>query len=718
MVADDSDAHGPTQALSILWSRKGLIGAIVAGATGLAALGLQLIDPIYTAETLVALNTRSSPAGQLLTTKPNVVAPPLTTVLVSTEIDILQSRALAAQVVEALALTRDAEFNTRLEPSMLGATLKHLKAVVMGEVPEKDPLTQTIDTVLKRLTVKSGADSYVIRVMFESEDAKKAALIANAFADLYIRQQREAKLGEMQIATDWITKQINSLRQDLAAETSAVVAFRSKNNLSSLQTRQKGELAQQQLVGLSTELAQVERERAMAEAALSQARVAIRNGNPLALTFVDDSTFLQEIRREEAKILGRIAELSVGYRTDSPAVDAMRGQLATLRGEINREIAKHVDRLANAAAQAKAREDVLKRRMTDITNRSAAADPVLTENDLREKEIEAKNVMLESFLIRYAELSNRAEIEVPDARIASRATEPAKPSHPKPALFLGVAFAGSLSLSVTLAFLLERFRSGFQSTRQVRDYLGLTTLGIIPDVSAMPERALPGDYLIDHPGSVYAEAIRSAQISIMNAREGCRRGVMITSSLPGEGKTAFAVSLGRSLALAEKKVLLVDCDLRRPSVARQLNAYEIPGLSDYLRQQSSLEEILRHDSRSGLDFVASGSRAQDPQRLLEDPAARAAFHHFIDAYDVVLIDTPPTMVAFDAALLADLCDMALYVVEWDTTPRRAVEAGIEHLTAFSIPVGGVVLTKVNLDRQRQYSDYVDFCFRSSEYYGN
>jgi Mrp family chromosome partitioning ATPase len=151
-------------------------------------------------------------------------------------------------------------------------------------------------------------------------------------------------------------------------------------------------------------------------------------------------------------------------------------------------------------------------------------------------------------------------------------------------------------------------------------------------------------------------------------------------------------------------------------VARQLAAYEVPGLADYLRQQSSLEEILRHDARSGLDFIASGGRTTEPQRLLEDTGLPRLFDRLFELYDVVLVDTPPTMVAFDAALLAPYTDFSLYVVEWDRTPRRAVEAGIEHLHSFDIPVGGVVLTKVDLERQRQYSDYVDFCFRSSDYY--
>jgi len=723
MAADDSVTTGSVPALSLIWNRKAMIAAIVAGAVGLAAVALEVIEPRYTGEALIALNTRAGAAEPLITTKQSVLSPPLTTVMVATEIDILQSRALAGQVVDALALDGDPEFNLDLAPSILPeplAALWNSLWMVLFDDIRKDAHALTVERVQKRLWAKSGADSYAIRVGFESESAKKAALIANTFADLYIRGQREAKLAEMHVATDWIARQIDELRSQVAHDTAETVTFRRRNNLAPVDTREQGGMAAQQMVAINTELAQVQRDRADAEAALAQARKALKVGGATmtALTFVEDSSYLQEVRKEEARLLGKIAEMSTGYRDNSPAISALKGQLATLRREIDREIAGEVEMLANKAAQAKAREDALKGRLEQINEGSSASDTAMSELETRQRVILAKNTLLDSFLARYAELTDRAEIEVSDARIASRAVAPAKASFPKPALFLAVAFCGSLGLSVSLAFLLERMKSGFRSTREIREALGLPTLGIIPAVSRSSTRLLPADYMVDKPESSYAEAVRSAQLALMNARRGTGKAVMITSSLPAEGKTAFAVSLGRCLALAEKRVLLVDADLRRPSVAIQLDSYRVPGFADYLREQASLDEIVRHDRRSGLDFVTSGGRTQDPQRLLHSDAAGAALAHWLETYEVVLIDTPPIMVAFDAALLAPYCDFAAYVVEWDKTPSRAVEAGIEHLRAFEIDVAGVVLSKVDLDRQRQYADYVDFCFRNSEYYGN
>jgi capsular exopolysaccharide synthesis family protein len=205
---------------------------------------------------------------------------------------------------------------------------------------------------------------------------------------------------------------------------------------------------------------------------------------------------------------------------------------------------------------------------------------------------------------------------------------------------------------------------------------------------------------------------------VLNARTEGSKAILITSSLPGEGKTAFSLSLGRSLAQSGHRTLLIDCDLRRPMVSRLLNVNNQPGFADYLDAQAPLDQIVHLDDHSGLHYITAGTRVTDPQRLLGSKTCAATLAGFKEEYDVVLVDSPPTMVASDSAILARTCETALYVVEWDKTPRRAVQAGVEYLRSFEINVAGVVLSKVDMNKQRQYGDYVDFAFRYGEYYGN
>jgi len=686
MTGEDPSPRAHRRPFEILWRRKGLIATLVVGVGGVAAAALTVIPPRYTAEALIAFS--GAPAAG--------------------ETQNLRSRALAEQVVDALALDRDSEFSGPTLALTPPAALATAWARLVGD--DKDARTLAVERVQRRLSVEAGGTASVIRLDFDAARPDKAALIANAFADLYIRGQREARLAALHLDSAPLAQQISRLEGELAEESAAATALRSKSDPG----------AGRQLAGLDAELAQAEQERSDAETALDQAKKALKlgGGRSRSLDVVQQSPFLQEMRQQEAKILGRIAELSVGYRDDSPALVALKDQLAGLRLEIDHEIAGAVETLAAQAARATAHENSLRQRMRQASSGRAAADEATSQLERRQKVIEAKNVMLDSVLSRYAELTNRAQTEAADCRIAARATPPARPSFPRPASFFGIALGGSLGVALPLAFLLERLRGGFRSTRQLREALGLPTLGIIPALDRRSSQTRPADILVDQPEAVYAEAIRSAQLTLLKARHDPAKALLITSSLPNEGKSAFAVSLGRSLALAEKKVLLVDCDLRRPAVAGQLDAPSVPGITDYVGQRAALEEIVRHDSRSGLDFVTAGSPTQEPQRVLADPLVAAAFAGWLKAYEVVLIDTPPVMIAFDAVLLAAHCAATVYAVEWGRTPVGAVQAGIDQLRAFDMAVAGVVLTKVDLKRQPQYDDYVDFCFRSAEYYGS
>lgn len=743
MLAEDKDSRAPGQALSAVWQRKRFILTTVLAVLAISVLLLSLVTPRYTAEAVVALNTRANSTDQVLSAKPTTLTPPLSTVLVRTEMDILRSRALAAQVVDQMGLEKDPEFNEDLRriKGFPGRVLAAVQPVVTqaGDwvLQRLEPLAEavgltlpkpsdptatararTIDAAMKRLTVKTDAESYAIRVQFEAEGAEKAAQLANAFAETYIANQVRGRYADIDAATGWINKQIAGLRAEVDDANADINAYRERFNLSPFDA-EPGTLPAQRLLAFNNELVLIERERSEAERKLQQAESALaRGGDWRGLDFAE-SPFIQELRRQEAQLLGRVAALSVRYNDHNPALERLHTQIADIRKQIREEIAKQVQSLKSRVEQARGRERDMQARINEYTQGASVANRSMTQLQQRQTDVKAKNMTLETFLARYQEIANRVEIEEPDARIVSHAEAPAQPSYPRSILFLGIAFIGSLGLSSSIVFLLDRFRSGFLTTHQVRDELALPTLGIIPELRRLPKRTTPSEYLLANPTSRYAEAVKSAQLAILNARPGPRsNGILITSSLPGEGKTGFAAALARSLAHNGHQTLLVDCDFRRPALARLLGVKSSPGLSDYLEGQCTLDEVVRTDEATGLRFIPAGSHVGDPQQLLNSAEAAAALTAFLDQYELVLVDSPPTMVASDAAVLAKICDVALYVVEWDKTPRRAVQAGVEYLRSFGVHVAGVVLSKVDLEKQRTYGDYVDFCFRNDEYYRN
>lgn len=322
-------------------------------------------------------------------------------------------------------------------------------------------------------------------------------------------------------------------------------------------------------------------------------------------------------------------------------------------------------------------------------------------------------MLANSFADIYA--ANRADIEKADSRVVSRATSPTMPSHPQPLLFLGVAVVGALGLGVALVGLLEHFRSGYISTLQVKSELGLPTLGVVPHLPRLPREVAPSDYMLEKPTSIYAEAIKAAQLAILDCRaDGKGKRILVASSVPGEGKTAFAISLARSMATSGYRVLLMDCDFRRPAVGRYFAVEngEV-GLCDLLRQIAPVERVVRRDQRTGLYYACAGMPCRDPQKLLDSTFAVSVLAGLMTRFDVAIIDSPPTMVASDSAVLARLTDLILYVVAWDKTPRGAVQAGVDYLKSHGGQVAGVVLSKVDLTRGGGYGDYA---YRYGEYY--
>lgn len=731
MAVSDRNTLPSGQMLSLLWQRKRFIAAIVLGALAFGGLLLTVITPTYKAEALVALNTRP---GQIISTATvSVAAPPPNAATLQTEMDVLRSRELAAQVVDELGLRDDPEFNPTLRE--VGAVKRQLKAGLtwVGDARRQalamlgmpgdskdaaggDPAEiRTVEEVMELLTVKTDAESLAMHVGFSAENARKAANIANAFVDIYVRDQARAKFQEVERATGWIVQQIAHLRGELAQEADSLADFREKNQMAP--NNDPSLLAAQELVALTAQISMVEKERVDAESALSETRRLLARGGESggAMDLIGVSPVLQVLRAKEADVRAQIADLSTRYRESHPRLSTLREQLGALQKEMDAEVGQGVQSLAARVAQARSREAALRSRMRDVTQTASATNRTFSEVRLREKDIEAKNTLLSTFLARYNEIANRMEIERPDARIVSLAVPPVDPSHPKPLLFLGVAFTGSLGLGMSLVMLLDRFRAGFLNTRQVRQELGLPTIGIVP---VMRHRGDLPDYILMKPKSVYTEAIKSAQLSVLSAAaESGSRRILVTSSVPGEGKTAFAISLARSLSNNGYRTLLVDFDFRRPAVARRLGLPQTPGLADFLRQEAPIEDVIRVDERTGLHVAPAGARSdQDPQRLLNSHLMPSSLNAFMEGYEVVIVDSPPTMVASDAALLVKGCDFALYVVEWDKTPRHAVQAGIEYLQSLGGKVAGVVLSKVNFDKQKQHADYVDFCFRYEDYY--
>ena len=268
---------------------------------------------------------------------------------------------------------------------------------------------------------------------------------------------------------------------------------------------------------------------------------------------------------------------------------------------------------------------------------------------------------------------------------------------------IAVGFTSSMMLGVLLAFLRERLDSAFHTGRQLHEVLGVTSFGLVPAIRCGKRRPKPHRYLLEKPLSAYADAIRSVQKSVeLSCIDRRSQVVLVTSTLPGEGKTTLALSLASSVARSGRKTIVVDVDLRHPSVAREIGQPFGQGLVEFLTGEATADEIIHTAHfQSNLHFIPIKGMTSSPVDLLESREMAVLLTGLRTRYDFIVLDGPPALIT-DARAAALLADTVLYAVQWEKTKSEVALHGLETLAGSRVAVTGLVLTQVDLKRQAKY----------------
>ncbi len=703
-----------------------LLGTVVL-ITGLALFYSLKQTPLYTAEALIHVQNREAQVVELTGVVEELVAEPAT---IESEIERINSRAFLRRVVEQLGLVGDKEFNAKLSGEDEGSIfdvinpLRYLGAG--GEssaetnladadqlaLPTLDPaaleLSEVISNFAERFGVAQIGRSYVIALRITSEDPAKAAKIANAVADEYLESQVEAKYAAAQRATDWLSRRIEELRGEVLEAEAKIVEYRSKNEIVDTE---KGSPVTMQLTQLNTQLALAQAQRAEAEARLTQTRSLVNGGGGIqAAAKVLTSPLMAELRIQETELVRRISELSAEYGERHPQMVNLQGELGSVRGKMDDEVQRMMQGLSNEVEVARARENELLGNLQSVRNDAATLD--LAEVELRDltRGAETNRQLFETFLTRFREIVEQQELQEADARIMSAADTPGRPSHPKTALLVGMAFAVSMVIGVVLAFFIERWDSdfGFRSADEVQAAVGMRALALVPDLSRRETNGIPAeDYILERPNSAYAEALQRIRTSLfLSDSEHPPKTVLITSSVPLEGKSTIATALARQSARSGLKVILVDADLRRPRLHEVIGMANQNGLSEVLTGRANPETAIKRDEKSGLDFLPAGVGAVSPPDLFRSSVMRILLEEMAAYYDLVIIDSPPVAAVSDSFMLSGIVDKSIYVVRWERTPRNVALAGIRQMVEAGGDVAGVVLSRVDIKKHARYG-YAD-----------
>ncbi|MDX2104295.1 MAG: polysaccharide biosynthesis tyrosine autokinase [Alphaproteobacteria bacterium] len=725
----------------VVWRGKWLIAAVLLLLLAPVVAYLALTPPLFTAEAEVLIEAPE--ATDSLGERPGTTRIRLSEQAIQTEAELLSSSLLIRRLVARLQLDRDPEFNVRLrEPTLLDQIRPMLSLTYW--LPEElkgqrdlDSLgadararmdeARIMNSVRSRLQVRAQRRTHIVIVQFTSSDREKAARIVNTLTELYLLDRLEASFDDARRVTAWLSERLESLRRDVNIAEAAAETYRAERGLRRRSDR-GGTVSDQQLTEINSRLVLARADLAQKSARLGQIRALQRN--PRGVDTASDvlqSGLIQRLRETEAQLQRDVSEQTRVLGDRHPRLVGLRNELESLRATIAGEIAKIASSVQGEVDIAATGVRALEQELASLrqqTNVDASAEIRLRE---LERDADANRSLYEAFLARFKREAEQERIQRANARVVSPAEIPSGPSAPRTRLILLMALAVAGSVGIGLVFLLDRLDNAVRSADEAETLTGLPTLAMVPRGRRRRGKTAEDSVFADARSPV-ANAFRTLRTALAlpdvarpDAAVGSATGartVVVTSSLPQEGKTFISLSLARMFARAGERVLLIDADLHRPRLHQALGFPGERGLAQLLRQEATLDEVLERDALCNVDVLPAG-RADHVEDRLFGTSFADLLSNLGTQWDRVIIDSPPVLAVSDARLLGALADQMIYVVKWNATPRDAVRNGVKLLRAAKAPLTGVVLSQVNMRKHARYGygDYGQYYSRYADYYG-
>lgn len=711
-VREDGDGIDLRQLVDFLLRRWKLIATTAAVVMAATLVILFTLTPKYTATAEVLLEPKKQGLFGADSVLPELN---LEGGSVDSQVSVLTSFNLLQRVVEKQKLDKDQEFGAPGKPGLLDALKELVGLSTKGAEPEKAvsgsipvPVRRAVGRLSGALTVSRVARSYVLRISVTSIVPEKAMVLANAIADAYVVDRLDARYEAAKRATNWLTERIEGLKEQVRTSEEAVAKFRQDNNLT-VSSEGKIAISEQQLTEINGKLVAARSDAAEKRAKYEQAeQIGLNGGNLQAIPDVVRSSVISDLRKQEAEVARKEADAASRYSDAHPTVVNARAERRDIQRSISSEVGRIIINLKNDFDVAKAREDSLQASLDALTGQGGPDGTVGVKLRELERVAAANRTLFENFLSRAKITEEQTSFEEREARVITPAVEPDGPSFPKKSLFLALAAILGLGLGTAGALALDMLNSGFAAPKEVEAVLGRPVLSSVPLLSDS-ERRLEGklvdpvNYLLKKPLSRYSEQVRAVRVGVqMSDVDNIPKVVLVTSSIPKEGKSTLSACLAFSAAKSGQRVLLIDGDLRHPSTTKYFALEGRPGLVDFLTGSAALVAIL---VPAGPIFVLpAGAATQNPADLLASARMKAMVANLRATYDYILIDSPPVAPVIDARVMSALADKILYVVRWSTTSRDVVTDCLDQL-APDRKLAGIAFNLVDETRTPRYGRY-------------
>jgi succinoglycan biosynthesis transport protein ExoP len=693
---------------------------------GVGLLYLLTTPPTFTGQAMLVIDSRKVQVFQQQSVLGDYSVDSTT---VETQVEILKSEGIGLAVIKDLHLAHDPEF-TSSGGGLLGQIFELVSRTFGSEdsATEFEQTRRALASLERRLSVRRVGLSYAIQISFQSLSPDRAAQVANAIADAYINDQLEAKYQATRRASTWLQQRIQELRTQASAAERAVVDFKAKNDI----VDTGGKLMNEQ------QLTEVNSQLILAHAATAESKARLDRIQEIMLQEIPDASVadalknevIVRLRNQYLDLAAREANWATRYGSTHLAAVNLRNQMKELRRSIANELGRIAESYKSDYEIAQTREQSLRESLAGVVSQSKVTSQA--QLGLRELESNAQTyrALHDNFLQRYMEAVQQQSFPITEARLISPATRPLKKSAPLGSVVLSLSALGGLALSFGIAMFREWTDNVFRTSNQVESILQNTCITMLPAIKtvggdaggsgASKAVAPPGGrvldyqgapllrYVVEQPFSRFAESIRSIKVAAdLNSVSRANRILGFTSAIPNEGKSTISANLAELIAHAGMKVMLIDADLRNPSLSRRLAPQAKAGLLDVLAGRAAVEAVTYFDPATKLHFLPTGvtSRLLHTNELIASDEMRRLIEEMRERFDYVVVDLPPLTPVVDVRASTHFIDSYVFVIEWGRTRIDAVRTALGTAGGISDRLLGFVLNKADVNRVNRYKGY-------------
>ena len=665
------------------WTVLGALGIVLVA----TLVGTLLMTPIYRATTSLQIERDTIKVVDVEDVSP--VEGGAGADFYQTQYELLKSRALAQRVAAQLAVA-EGDTLARLSPPSPGSALRGL--VSGGD--ESDEVTESelasneaaaTAFIMRGLTIEPVRNSRLVRVHFDSPDPEFSQRAANALSEAFIASNLERRFDSSAYAKTYLEDRLQELRLKLEDSERELVAFAQKEQIVGTGDS-NGNLSEQDLGSLNTALSQARQDRIKAEARWRQAQAS--RGTVL-LGEIGEASIIKGLQESRGKLMAEYQDKLRLYKAGYPLMVQLKGQIDEIERQIGAEVGSIKSAIQAEFLASQEQERLLVEQMTLVKTDVLDLQSRSIQYNILKREVDTNRQLYDGLLQRYKEIGVAAGVSNNNISVVDRALNGFKY---KPSLSrnLALGLLAGLMLGVLLALAFEYLDDTLKAPEDVEKQLGLSVLGVIPllKLPMTPAKAL------DDPRSAFAESYRSVRTALQFATDtGVPRSLLVTSSTPAEGKSTTALTLARNFAQLGKRVLIIDADLRNPSLHRLLGVENTQGLSNYLAGAAKATDVIRATDTPGLMFMSTGPLPPNPAELLMGPKMLSLITIAREKFDQVIIDGPPVMGLADAPILGNLASGTLLVVEAGETRITVARNALKRLLAARAHVVGGLLTK-------------------------